>query len=123
MKGGVYMNVGDKVSGKVVKVRDDGLVIRLKDGSEDVFAFLHISRVSTDIAEHFQDYFRVDDTVSAYVYQYGGPKGKCMLTSNYETIQYEAEQKKMILSESFASLAKQLPLWIESSQKRKRHNA
>lgn len=117
------MKVGDKVSGKVVKVRDDGLVIRLKDGNEDVFAFLHISRVSTDIAEHFQDYFRVDDTVSAYVYQYGGHKGKCMLTSNYETIQREAEQKKMILSESFNSLAKQLPLWIEHSQKRKRHNA
>lgn len=116
------MKVGDKVSGKVVKVRDDGLVVRLKDGAEDVFAFLHISRVSADIAEHFHDYFRVDDTVSAYIYQYGGHKGKCMLTSNYETIQKEAEQKKAVLSESFTSLAKQLPIWIERSYKRKKHN-
>lgn len=116
------MKVGDKVSGKIVKVRDDGLVVRLKDGSEDVFAFFHISRIEPEVAEIFNDYFRVDDVVSAYVYQYGGHKGKCMLTSNYESIQRENEHKKTILSESFTTLSEKLPVWIEQSSKRKKHS-
>lgn len=117
------MKVGDKVTGKIVKVRDDGLVVRLKDGSEDVFAFFHISRLAAEVAENFNDYFRIDDVISAYVYQYGGHKGKCMLTANYESIQKENDQKKVALSESFESLAKKLPLWIEQSYKRKKHGA
>lgn len=114
------MNIGDKVIGKVVKVRDDGLVIKLVVNDVDVYAFLHISRVPQEVATIFNDYFHVDDTVTSYVFQYNEKFGKCMLTLDRDFNAKQKAEKLELLKEDFTELGKMIPIWIESTSKKRR---
>lgn len=108
--------IGDIVKGKVTGIEDYGIFLLV---DEEVTGLIHISEISDSFVRNVADYAEIGEVIKAEVIDYDEDNKKLKLSIKND--HYKRRNKKNVpikeTKSGFASIAKQLDIWIEDKEK------